>query len=437
MTTSIRKNIAKLIEERGALWDVTAGPRLADVAMTRDFTKAETIEFEAAERTVAGFNLRIKALEDVAQREEQVAEFTTGFRSDQSGVDTETRWINTDTGRPAALRSGDAFLSHEAARSREDAGDAALSQFGNVGDMVRALATAGTGSQIVPTTWSGNLIDLARSKSAVAQAGATIIPMNAKTVNIGRLTGDPTATFRAEGSSVTASDPTFDNVTLSAKTQSALVTGSLEWFQDADNADAVVSDAIANAIAQNLDLNALYGGIVAGAGALNLPTPPNPRGILAALNALRPANVLGAATNGTTQSTASYWGELIDLIYTVRDGNEEPNALIWSSKLGRGYSKAVDTTGQPLQMPADIASIKRLTVNKVPSYTQGNMTTATDAFAGDFSQLLIGQRLGLTLQVLTERFADTGTIGIVAHWRGDVQPARPSAFAVYRGLKGA
>jgi len=62
---------------------------------------------------------------------------------------------------------------------------------------------------------------------------------------------------------------------------------------------------------------------------------------------------------------------------------------------------------------------------------------ASDLFVGDYTQLLIGQRLGLTIQVLTERYAEYGQVGIVVHWRGDVAPARPAAFDVYRGIQGA
>ena len=89
-------------------------------------------------------------------------------------------------------------------------------------------------------------------------------------------------------------------------------------------------------------------------------------------------------------------------------------------------------------MPADVEALPRYMSNTIPSYTQGTMSNvATDLFVADWSQLLVGQRLGLTIQVLTERYVDTGEIGIVAHWRGDIQPARPAAFAVYRALKGA
>jgi hypothetical protein len=56
----------------------------------------------------------------------------------------------------------------------------------------------------------------------------------------------------------------------------------------------------------------------------------------------------------------------------------------------------------------------------------------SDAFVGDWSQLLSDQRLDLNVQVLSERYAEVGQIGIVANWRGDIQLARPRAFAVFR-----
>ena len=347
------------------------------------------------------------------------------------------QWINTDSGERAALTRGESFRAHPVVQNVRARNDQALDSYDGLGQMLRALTTTG-GSAVVPTVWLGDLIDRARNASAVMRAGATIVPMAAKTVNIGRLTGDPTATFRAEGSAIAASDPTFDNVTLSSKTLSAMVVGTMEWFQDADNADDIVTNAIAQAMAHQIDLVALYGGITAGAGSINLAPPPNPRGILAALNATLPANVLGGETNGTSQTSTSYWDEILDVIYKVRDGNEEPNALIWNTKLARKQAKAYDTTGQPLRMPADVEAMQRFVSNQVPSYTQGTMAdVATDVFAGDFSQLLIGQRLELTVQVLTERYAEEGKIGIVAHWRGDVQPARSSAFSVFKAIEGA
>lgn len=356
-------------------------------------------------------------------------------------ADSGPRWIRTVDERTATVARGQRFAEQEivaehAARSSQREAPV-IGQHGSLGQLVRAMTTT-SGSALVPTVWEGDLIDRARNKAAVLKAGAEIIPMDAKTVQIGRLTGDPTSAFRTEDSTITASDPTFDNVTLTATTMSALVVGALEWFQDADNVDEIVSDAIAAGFALQLDLTGLYGSITTGAGSINLPTPPNPRGVLGTLNASAASSVLGAATNGTAQTTGSYYNELLDLIYTPRSFNEEPTALIYNSKLGLQYAKAYDTTGQPLAAPEDVKDMPRHISNQVPSYTQGTMTSrATDVFAGDWSQLLIGQRLGLTIQTLTERYAENGQIGIVAHWRGDVALARPRAFAVYKALQGA
>jgi HK97 family phage major capsid protein len=349
--------------------------------------------------------------------------------------------VRTNDDLPATVERGQRFAEHPVVRQVAErmAGQEApvIGQHGSLGQMVRAMTTT-SGSAVVPTVWAGNIIDRARSMAAVLQAGAEVVPMDAKTVQIGRLTGDPSAAFRAEGNAVTASDPTFDNVTLTATTMSALVVGSLEWFQDADNVDNVVSDAIAQAFALQLDLTALYGSITSGAGSINLPTPPNPRGVLGALNAVATSSVLGAAANGTTQTSASYFNELLDTLFTPRSFNEAPTGMIWNSKAALQYAKAYDTTGQPLQWPVDLATLPRFISNQVPSYTQGTMTSrATDVFVGDWSQLLVGQRLGFTIQTLTERYAENGQIGIVAHWRGDIGVARPRAFSVYKALQGS
>ncbi len=60
-----------------------------------------------------------------------------------------------------------------------------------------------------------------------------------------------------------------------------------------------------------------------------------------------------------------------------------------------------------------------------------------DILAGDFRQVLIGQRMDITLQVLTEAYSGTGQVGVLATFRGDVQLARPRAMAVYRYIGGS
>jgi HK97 family phage major capsid protein len=371
-----------------------------------------------------------------------VREWRLDRANGNAAAPVEGRWLRED-GRPAVAERGYRFADHEvvaeqiartAERDRHIVG-----MHGGLGSLVRSMSTT-SATAVVPTVWASGIIDRARNLAAVIRAGAQTVPMDAKIVQIGRLTADPTAAFRTEGSTITASDPTFDNVTLTATTMSALVVGSLEWFQDTSpggGADQLVSEALAKVIALGIDQAALMGGVTAGGEGVNLPNPPNPRGILATLLAVASSSVLGGQTNGTSQTAATFYNEVIDTIYTPRDFNEAPNVMIWPTRLARKYAEAYDTTNQPLRPPPDVEQIQKFLSNQVPSgFSQGTGTTMADLFVGDFTQLLIGQRLDLQIQTLTERYAELGQIGIVATWRGDIQLARPRAFSVFRYLKG-
>ncbi len=409
-----------------------------EAAGSRSLTRSQQTDWDALDKELTEVQTNIANAEAAQVRSAARAE--AAKRWEGGGADsTPGGFVRLNDLKPATLGRDQRFADHDVVRSAADMtrsrDEGIVGAYGDLGGLLRAITTT-SGSAIVPTLWLGQLIDKARNFSAVMQAGAQTVPMDAKTVNIGRLTGDPTAAFRAEGSPITASDATFDNVTLTAKTMNSLVIGSVEWFQDAQNANQVVTNAIAQAMALQIDKVALYGGT--NVGGVDLTAATNPVGVLANVTTNASSSILGNATNGTTQTTGSFWNEILDLIYTPADFNEKPNALLWNSKLARMYAKAYDTTGQPLQAPADVSSLQRYVTNQIPSYTQGTMTSvATDAFCGDWSQLLVGQRLEMTLQVLTERYADNGQIGILATWRGDVGVARPRAFSIYKAIKGS
>ncbi|MEW1807923.1 phage major capsid protein [Pseudarthrobacter sp. NPDC080039] len=342
---------------------------------------------------------------------------------------------------PASVDRGQRFADHPIARefaAARAANDATVKGVygGSLAQMVRTVTDSGT-SAIVPTDWSNDLIDLARNYSAVMKAGATLVPMSANVVNIGRITGDPTSAFRAEGSAITASDPSLDNVQLQAKTMSCMVVTTMEFLQDSINGEEMIVNEIAKSMALRLDYLALYGGIVttnSWAG-INEPVVPGPRGIAATLLALRPANVLGTGNANGTPPTR--YNELIDLVGACADLNESPNSLLYPSRLWRAYAKMTDAQNRPLNVPPALENLPFVITNQVKSgYALGTATTAADAFTGDFSQLLVGQRLDFTLQRADQRYIDAGQVAFICHWRGDFGIARSSAFAVYKGLIG-
>ncbi len=409
---------------------------------------------DSAKAEIAKAEDNVNRLKAVQAEEAQNELRLTEFRSTNAGRlygaggsyrDDSPRWTYLNDGRSAVVRSDQRFGDHELVReyaSRESERDKHITgTYANFAQQIRSLSTSGA-SAVVPTEWSFPIIDKARNAAVAFKAGCTLVPMPAKVVQIGRLTTDPTATFRTEGSTVTASDPAFDFVQLQATTLSALTVASMEFLQDAPDADQVVSEAIAKAMALELDKAILFGQLGATGtndeGAAYALASPYPKGVLKNLLDNASAQVLGFGTNGTAQTAATPWNEVVGAYYQVKTQNEMPGAIVSSDKLVQQYNSLYTSFNNVIDKPPVLRDVPWLTTNVIPSYTRGTMTSrATDLFVGDWSQVLVGQRLDFTVRVLTERYAELGQVGILSHWRGDVQVARPKALAVYRALQGA
>jgi HK97 family phage major capsid protein len=277
------------------------------------------------------------------------------------------------------------------------------------------------GGYLVPTILSTQLIDMARNKARVLQAGATVVPMANATVDLAKWAGDPTATWHTENAAVSATDATLARVRLTAKALMSLVVVSRELVEDAEPAS--VADAL------NAAFSAQFALTIDAAGLYGTGTPPQPFGVKTTSG----VTVTPIATNG--QALAN-WDPLVNGVYTVRSQNEEPNGIIYSGRTAKNIALLKDTTNQPLQPPDYLANIPRYETQQVPNNlvvgTSG--TTTSDIFVGDWSQLLFGVRTELQITPLVERYADFGQIGFVCWWRGDFAVARTSAFSVTTGI---
>lgn len=100
-----------------------------------------------------------------------------------------------------------------------------------------------------------------------------------------------------------------------------------------------------------------------------------------------------------------------------------------------GFAGLTDSTNQPLNMPAAISDIPMLeTSAMLTNETQGSSSVASRIILGDFTQLMLGVRSEMRIEILNQTFADRHQLGIVAWLRGDVQVAHPTAFAQILGI---
>lgn len=289
------------------------------------------------------------------------------------------------------------------------------------GDVKAAIgSTDSNGGYLLNPTLSTQLIDLARANSVTMRAGAQTLPISGET-SLTRVLSDPTSYWRHETVRVTATDVTFGRLTLKPKTLACIIPISVELLEDSANAASIIEGIIASSMGLKLDQAVLVG---SGEGA-------EPLGV---------ANTSGVGVAQSSVGTPDDYAELTTAVKNILVANYtgDISSLAWLSHPVNfaTYDALADTTGQPLESTRWAAQLQKLSTT---SLSTGTM------IVGDFSQVLVGMRTGLTIRVL-----DSGNVLdasgdeinaasqlmklIVCHMRADVAVMRPSWFDVLTGV---
>lgn len=286
------------------------------------------------------------------------------------------------------------------------------------------MLSSGGAGVLVPAPIASDVIDKMRSATVCIQAGARTRPMSSATVKMPRITGDPTPQWLNEGATLTASDATLDSVTLTARRLDAETKISMELSEDSDPVDigSVVRDSLAAAFALEVDRVALRGS----------GTAPEPRGIL---------NTTGVTTSPMgTNGGAVTFSTLISLMSTLAGANvdvQNDATFLFNPRSVYSLSDQHEggvATNAFIQPPPNVATVwnRSLMTTAIPkTLSKGtSVGNVTEIYLGDFSQMVIGVRVGFSLQVATELHRAEGKIGLFARMRADVGLRQPAAFAV-------
>jgi HK97 family phage major capsid protein len=285
----------------------------------------------------------------------------------------------------------------------------------------RALSEGsnGAGGFTVPDILSASMIDRLRAQSVLTRAGARTVPLTSDTNYVARVATDPTTYWRAENAEVTASDPTFDRITLAPKSLMCLVKCSRELLEDSLNLEQMLPQIIAAAMAAEVDRAGLFG-----TGEDDQPTGLT--GLLigeVALNAKLSAHARGS------------YGPLVAARTQILTANAgEPTAIILHPREDGALVGLVDGIGNPAQAPARIASIPQLTTTAIP-VNLGDGTNESSIIVGNFRHMLIGLRNEIRIEILKERYAEFHQFGFIAHLRVDFAAEHLGAFSQITGIK--
>lgn len=309
-----------------------------------------------------------------------------------------------------------------------------------VGDMVRAAVTgdwnrlpshvragsAGVGANggfLIPSEMAGFVVDLARAKARVMEAGAITVPMTAGNLQVATVTGDPQPGWRGEGKAFPVSQGSYGAVMLTTKVLGVIVPLTLELVMSASNVNELVMSQLTSQMALKLDAAA-----IAGDG-----TQDQPRGIISNIPT---GNVI---TLGAGVSSYSPWSKAVGKCLAA-NADAEKLSILHNSDVVTAIDGLADTTGQPMQPPPSYAKIR----DAGREYVANGIATAgtpkaTYSLVGDYSQVLFGMQQSLMLEVSREgTYTDTsgttsafgnGMVLIRALMMLDVAVLQPSFFS--------
>lgn len=402
------RDAAKGFEERG-------GRELAEELVGNPDATVETFR----ERMLAKIDAESKAAEQIRREGgEQAGSIVVGVRHDKRALEP---WMNSGLSRVDAERA--AFEAGKFAQAAIYGVEAAKRWCIDHGLDLRSMSAGdnSAGGYLVPDSLSTAIIDF-RLLYGMCRRMAQYQPMGGLTMSVPVVSSGPTAYFKGENASFTAADLGLGNVELVAKKLTAMTLVSNELVEDAIiDLAYLVADRQGYAFAgkeddclMNGDGTSAYGGIV---------------GLKARLEAAGMAGIYTAATNTDSPQeviAAELSGVMAKLPSYARKGavwctSPAFDELIFGRLMAAGggnttITLAGETVQAYLGKPREVCEF-------CYADATADLTGKAMAFYGNFKQgVLFGERRGITIEVLRERYADQDSIGIKGTERIDIVP---------------
>jgi len=286
--------------------------------------------------------------------------------------------------------------------------------------------TGAAGGWILPTGVSNRIIDLARNKQVIMQAGAYTMEMPTPEMILVKATSDPTAYWRKESAAITESDGSIEPIKLRAQTLGVLVRVSQELLEDASNASAMIEDMISNALALELDRIGIFG---SGAG--------EPIGI----DVCSGINDVSMGTNGGTPDD---YDEFSEACQAIEEANGTPSAVVMAPRTFYTLDRLkAATTNQPLQPPQSFQELRKFRTNQIGvADVQGTATNCSKAFVGGFDNLCYGIRKNIKIEASASGGGSAGSDAFARYeylirgvLRCDLSILRENHFSRIIGIK--
>lgn len=267
--------------------------------------------------------------------------------------------------------------------------------------------TSSTGSRMLDGELASGVIDLARSKARIIQAGAQTLVMKSSEMRIAKVTSGPAMQVKFENELFDDAEMTFGGIVLYPFTIGAHITFSRELASDAANFGSVIEDQLSRSLAVALDRYAIQG-----------------------TGAQEP---LGLTVNediddtGTDSVGALDFGDVALAARKVREANHEPNAVLLDVGVSDDLFITKDNYGRWLGPPPTLADKPFLSTTNCP---------LSFGIVGDFTRCVWGIREEAFVEVssVAGELFKRHQIAAKIVFRGDFAVTDASAFHRLAGI---
>lgn len=263
------------------------------------------------------------------------------------------------------------------------------------------------GGYLIGPQISSTVIDYARNRAALMQAGAMAVTMESPELLIATVNSDPEIQVKAEMEKFTGSTVTFGQVKMEAKTIGTVVTMSRELAEDAANVSAIVTQVLGRSLATAIDKMAIQG---TGAG-----------------NSFNGMTVRTDIDNtGTTSVGAIAWEDFHNAATAVRERNYEPNGAVMNPTI-YGDLQIIKGTDSWFGAPPSLDGVGLFQTNNCP---------LAFGIVGDFSHAVFGIRSQALIEISVDadEAFERHQVKVKITFRGDFGLTDPNAFHRLEGI---
>jgi HK97 family phage major capsid protein len=349
---------------------------------SRSLTKDEAGQWEQLYSEVKELSKELEAEQEKEERE--VFNIIKNYNRSEEMQPTE--WRDKNGNAVPVYRSNERLSdSNTAEENKLSIGRAiqglVTGDFSHCPDERRALDTvSGSGSIVVPKVLSNRVIDMARAKSVMIQAGMATVPMSSNNLTLVKVSGDvDNIHFKAENDKFNDSGIVFSPIELKSFTCGSTIALSNELMADSPAAAAAIESAIASAVAARIDETCIFGTGVNQPKGMNLYT-----------------DLQQIAVNGTLAD----YNNFISAMALVMGENVEPDAYITNSRVWASLSTLLaQSDGHYMNMPPALAKLKQLVSSRIP-FNGGVGSNESSVFLGAFQQnAVLGLRQDISVEI--------------------------------------